>query len=786
MMEISQSSGHTSPNAVSPVSPQTNASGHGSQTPGASGAAPIKRRAPIACRRCRRMRSKCLHDKHPPCRPCLEAGVPEECAFPSRGDPDEDRQFRHPRQRTDRRPKSEAPRVKRESIASPGPQDALTNAKPPKWENEWSLLPEVDIIKEGVVAFTLHYFQLGFIPKERFPLQIEQYPASVSVFLLLSILSISARFNKKIQARYGNSQRAVEWFMKSAERLAINELYQQPTLERCQAFLLLSIAQQGCGMSNSSYINMGVATRMAALMRLHREETYERITSSSSSEEIIRAESARRTFWVLHSQDNLHSGPYKPFSLAPSDITALLPCDEEEFKNAVVPQSRAALEGTPPAIQNPQLTSLRPRSLFATLIQTHHLWGIIARRAVANEKSSRPGSGESDYSRMANSLRRFEDHLFGDHRFGIKSLKGHRQDNEDLAFLGCTTGLRLCNIVLRKAYMDEMIHATRSNPRDQTVRMYRKMGEELVENVRMLYEQVDAQYTDDRPSEERVGSQMATFCVYSCGLLAAYMHKFPHLDPHRHPEEVRVEGKRMYERTITFLEESQTIWTLASSWLVGLKKWFDDPNTNRISFESGTMTDGQDPQPHALLHPPTSTSAWQNKMAATLYRTRTTPPQPMDRRHNPMAEPEPTTLPPLQPASMSANHQDSLSLPPISPYSHPQQPPPPPYHISQQPQQPMGPSNQHEGFYALYQAAHHQAPPQQPLPDVYSNTYMADYQAMPIPDDGFGFNLQQMLDPSWSAPNAPAALYNYPPPDVQQYPQNHEGSLPWGYKPTKE
>jgi hypothetical protein len=54
---------------------------------------------------------------------------------------------------------------------------------------------------------------------------------------------------------------------------------------------------------------------------------------------------------------------------------------------------------------------------------------------------------------------------------------------------------------------------------------------------------------------------------------------------------------------------------------------------------------------------------------------------------------------------------------------------------------------------------------------------MTDYQAMPIPDDGFDFNLQQMLDPSWSAPNAPAALYNYPPPGVQQYPQSHDGSL---------
>jgi hypothetical protein len=141
---------------------------------------------------------------------------------------------------------------------------------------------------------------------------------------------------------------------------------------------------------------------------------------------------------MLHSQDNLHSGPYKPVSLASSDITALLPCDEDDFKNAVVPNSRAALEGTPPAVKNPKLAILKPRSLFATLIQTHHLWGIVARRAVANEKSSSPGNDSSEYAKMAKRLKYFEDHLFQDHKFGLKSLKGHRQDNEDLVSICCT------------------------------------------------------------------------------------------------------------------------------------------------------------------------------------------------------------------------------------------------------------------------------------------------------------------------------------------------------------
>lgn len=67
------------------------------------------------------------------------------------------------------------------------------------------------------------------------------------------------------------------------------------------------------------------------------------------------------------------------------------------------------------------------------------------------------------------------------------------------------------------------------------------------------------------------------------------------VDPRRHPDEVRMEGKKMYERMIVFLEQAQSIWPLASSWLRGLRKWFDDTNTSRVSFESGTMTDGVSP-----------------------------------------------------------------------------------------------------------------------------------------------------------------------------------------------
>jgi hypothetical protein len=54
-----------------------------------------------------------------------------------------------------------------------------------------------------------------------------------------------------------------------------------------------------------------------------------------------------------------------------------------------------------------------------------------------------------------------------------------------------------------------IIRSIRSTPWDPSVHTYHAMAEELFENVRMLYEQLDAQFGDARPAEERVGSQMS-------------------------------------------------------------------------------------------------------------------------------------------------------------------------------------------------------------------------------------------------------------------------------------
>jgi hypothetical protein len=144
-----------------------------------------------------------------------------------------------------------APKVRRDTLDAPAPlRSALA-----KGTDDWDLLPPLPEIIEAVNMFTRHYFQLGFIPKQLFPERLRTQHRSVSVFFLLGILSVSARLTPALVERYGSAVKASETFMELASALAQSELYKEPTLERCQALYLLSIAQQGSGMKHKSSVS---------------------------------------------------------------------------------------------------------------------------------------------------------------------------------------------------------------------------------------------------------------------------------------------------------------------------------------------------------------------------------------------------------------------------------------------------------------------------------------------------------------------------------------------------
>ncbi|KAF8849248.1 hypothetical protein BDZ45DRAFT_537336, partial [Acephala macrosclerotiorum] len=423
-----------------------------------------------------------------------------------------------------------------------------------------NLLPPHNEVVEAVKAFGTSFFQLGFIPKALFLEQLANSRSSINVFYLLGILSVSARFTPSLIARYGDGLKAAEVFMDRAAGLVMEEMY-TPTLDRAQGFFLLAIAEWGKGDKTSSNIHMGIAVRMAGMLRLHREETYD-LPENYTAEDVINAEMARRTFWMLESQDNLHSGYTTPTSFSLSDITTLLPCEERDFAFGIVPRERTALAGTLAAVRKPDTVHTSSRSLFATLIQAHNLWGQVARQAVTNGDRQagelfNPWDNRSDYATLLISLQVWEEHLPSQHKWSIWNFRGYKAEGLDLAYLSVVMVIRLSNIILRRTFIDSIIHKDANNSAPEN--FWINMSSELFENVLALHEQIDAFFSLRSPQQGFPA--MIVFCVYVCGSLANHLWRRPEICPRL------ADGVGdIVNKSLEVLTDLQHAWPLARKW----------------------------------------------------------------------------------------------------------------------------------------------------------------------------------------------------------------------------
>ncbi len=83
------------------------------------------------------------------------------------------------------------------------------------------------------------------------------------------------------------------------------------------------------------------------------------------------------------------------------------------------------------------------------LIQAHHYWGAIYRRAVGNNKSPRPWEPDGEYAQMERRLAEWEGGLPNDYRWSLHLLKRYKQEGLDLvrrtpALFKCMHPLRRC------------------------------------------------------------------------------------------------------------------------------------------------------------------------------------------------------------------------------------------------------------------------------------------------------------------------------------------------------
>lgn len=460
--------------------------------------------------------------------------------------------------------------------------------------------PPHEEIVAGCRVFVTSYFQLGFLPKAIFLDSITRNVNSVSPFLLSSILSVSARFTPSLIRRYGSSSRATENFLQIARAMAPAEMY-KPSLDRAQGFFLLAISEWGNGEKERSSMDMGVAVRMSSILKLHREETYA-LPPGAPAEHVIRAESARRTFWMIHSQENLQAGYSSPAPFPLDDLTARLPCDEHDFAFGVHPAPRAVLPGTLPAEQQPDAARSRHRCLFATLIQSHNLWGQVARRACRSDlktSGAQPWEPGSEYQTLTQELRRFEDDMPDRHRWSLWNLRGWKAEQMHLSYLAVVMVLRVSNIVERRIYLDEILYSINNNPQTDDgdhnddddddhlptsaspvspktrgggggatapgPRFWRAMADELFTNVHELHEQIDAFFAM-RTRDEGFPA-ILVFCVYICGSLASYLWRYPQLCPR-----VARRAERMSLRSLQVLGQLHRAWPTSTRWNQGLQQ----------------------------------------------------------------------------------------------------------------------------------------------------------------------------------------------------------------------
>lgn len=584
---------------------------------------PLRRRGTVACRRCRRLRTKCVHgpDCQAPCDACRASGpqAAADCSFPRRGEKDTDRDFRRrlPSQRmsvssssssrgTPSLSNSGAPPVQPLPAGASLPIDAPLSAMPARsagshsssslknahmhnmpphmsqshrqfapsaMSNSGVFFPPHEEIVAGCRVFVSSYFQLGFLPKAIFLRTVARSLNSVSPFLLASILGISARFTPCLVRRYGGSGRATENFLQIARAMSPAEMY-RPSLERTQAFFLLAISEWGNGDKDRSSMDMGVAVRMASLLKLHREETYT-LSPGAPADQVMRAESARRTFWMIHSQENLQAGYSSPAPFPSEDITARLPCDEHDFAFGIHPAPRSVLPGTVPSQQQPDAAKSQHRCLFATLIQSHNLWGRVARRACRSDLKaggSQPWEATSEYRILTTELRNFEDEIPERHKWSLWNLRGWRDQQMHLSYLAVVMVLRVSNIVERRIYLDEILFSV-NNPHD-TVSPRTKgapegfwttMSNELFVNVHELFEQIDAFFATR--SHDEGFPAILVFCVYICGSLASYLWRYPQLCPH-----VADKAEEMSLRCVQVLADLHILWPTSTRWNQGLQQ----------------------------------------------------------------------------------------------------------------------------------------------------------------------------------------------------------------------
>ncbi|OBT65886.1 hypothetical protein VE03_05406 [Pseudogymnoascus sp. 23342-1-I1] len=530
-----------------------------------------KMRSSIACYRCRRSKIKCQNSgTNTACRAC--ANQSRECTYP----PPNAGQLANKRPESTgalkveaeggdvkRVRKRESDAVRKQSFRQS--DDPLES--PPITAKLW---------KDVYNMFMLHCStELPFLHEEAFHTRVHQPAAERTAdtqIFLLGMLTLTARFIPDLVAFHSTSDpsdplAASEFYAEAfAARLDAPALTGQPTLERVQGLLMISLYHWGMCRGQRAYMYITIAIGMARTMKLMFEEDplmgqkperpalieeARRLGVKLNGAEpgarvdeqtLIQREIKRRTAYSCFILDRYQaSGRYRPQIINVDDLHIQLPCSEEDFRFGTNVET-GSLKDSPlaPGSQDGSriMASTQVLSIYIRLVE---IWGRFSRwscKGGRREEKYPPWDQRSEFYKLRQQLVAFHDSLPPKLTFSPTKIAAHIASGSITLYTAIHTLYSLCNIVLHREYIPfiPIRSSAPSGPLDEPTfppdkydtpeGFWEESAELIFKSARDIMDIV--RVTSDR--QVMVESPQVGFAVWTAAFVGIYSVHFPWMD----------------------------------------------------------------------------------------------------------------------------------------------------------------------------------------------------------------------------------------------------------------
>ncbi|KAG5786033.1 hypothetical protein H9Q73_000333 [Fusarium xylarioides] len=443
-------------------------------------------RSSIACLRCRRSKIKCDNDGgNSPCDTCVKGG--HQCQYPEAVPLPPKRNDSPTTGKPEKEPQQEKKRTRK--------GDDIT-----KWSSERSAIYAAEVLAYPFLTtelwdqllniYKLHYAtELPFLHlpslKEKINSgsgQGKEYSSELNL-VLLGILMLTARFHPDLVRyvthlpnQHSSNTRpstskpkpgplyASDFFATTLTtglgplRTAMDSL----TVERIQSFLMLGLFEWSQENNSSAWMYLGIAIRMAKLMRLEQDDRRMAILENQapdtkrfekkSPEIVIIRETRRRTMYSCFIMDRLMScGSERPLSIAVESMLIQLPCSEMAFDLSL--QVYTGLLQPREGSSQPQISDDSTLSRFVKLVE---IWGEISRYISMGGRSREvhpPWNPKSTFYKLREKIIAFDKDL--PDTFTLSRQNYYRHDNHQAtnAYVSLHMLASVCQIVLNREYL---------------------------------------------------------------------------------------------------------------------------------------------------------------------------------------------------------------------------------------------------------------------------------------------------------------------------------------------